>query len=91
MFICERCGKKIKRKTNFIRHLQRKYTCKPILSDVTTKELLLKHTKKIVKKFECEFCNKKFTRKNNLIVFNHEITLRNTSHDIIIYYFPIIF
>ncbi len=66
MFVCDRCGKKIKRKTNFIRHLQRKYTCKPIISNVTTKELLLKYTKQIDKKFTCEFCDKKFTRKNNL-------------------------
>lgn len=66
MFTCERCGKKIQRKNNFIRHLQRKYTCKPILSEITTQELLLKYTKKIIKKFECEFCHKKFTRKNNL-------------------------
>ena len=62
MFICERCGKKIQRKNNFIRHLQRKYTCKPILSNITTQELLLKYTKKIIKKFECEFCHKKNLR-----------------------------
>ncbi len=67
MFKCDRCGKNIKRKNNFIRHLQRKNICKPIISTITPEELLQKYNfKKIIKKFQCDYCKKKFSRKNNL-------------------------
>lgn len=42
---CDRCGYTNNLKTNFIRHLQRKYTCKPILSDIGVNEIYNKYFK----------------------------------------------
>ena len=68
MFVCERCGSSFKRKNNFIRHLNRKYICKPIKSNISVEEIIKKNKLvfKSEKKYECEFCKKKYTRKNNL-------------------------
>ena len=70
MFECQRCGIIMNRKNNFLRHLQRKFVCKPIKQDIPVSILLDNFTKKTKstsnKKFKCEFCNKSFTRKNNL-------------------------
>ncbi len=42
-FSCSRCGYESKRKADFLRHLRRKYPCRPKLQDVPIEELLRKH------------------------------------------------
>ncbi len=42
-FNCSRCGYVSSRKENFLRHLRRKYPCRPKLQDVPIEELLRKH------------------------------------------------
>ena len=39
-FSCQRCGYESFRKTDFLRHLSRKYPCRPKLQDVSVEELL---------------------------------------------------
>ena len=38
-FDCSRCGYESPRKENFLRHLRRKYPCRPKLQDVPTEEI----------------------------------------------------
>lgn len=42
-FNCERCGFQSKFRSNFIRHLKRKYPCKPILKDISIQDLKQKY------------------------------------------------
>ena len=42
-FSCSRCGYNSSRKENFLRHLRRKYPCRPKLQDVPIEDLLRKH------------------------------------------------
>ena len=42
-FSCSRCGYDSKRKADFLRHLRRKYPCRPKLQDVPVEDLLRKH------------------------------------------------
>ena len=72
MFECQRCGVTMNRKNNFLRHLQRKFVCKPIKQNISI-EILLEQFKKthltkknIEKKYSCDLCDSSFTRKNNL-------------------------
>ena len=46
MYICHRCGYKNKLKSNFKRHLNRKYQCKPILDDISCEEIYIKYFSK---------------------------------------------
>ena len=43
LFICSRCGYESLRNENFVRHLRRKYPCRPKLQDVPVNDLLRKH------------------------------------------------
>ena len=103
VFTCKRCGYKTNHKHNFMKHLNRKFKCKPIISDISFVTLITqfnngsyeiepkckhnpekftenpekftenpenpenpeKFTEKI-KKYKCEYCQKNFTRKDNL-------------------------
>ncbi len=42
-FSCSRCGYDSSRKENFLRHLRRKYPCRPKFQDVPIEDLLRKH------------------------------------------------
>ena len=42
-FSCSRCGYVSKRKADFLRHLRRKYPCRPKLQDVPVEDILHKH------------------------------------------------
>ena len=42
-FSCSRCGYDSSRKENFLRHLRRKYPCRPKLQDVPVEDILRKH------------------------------------------------
>jgi len=42
-FNCSRCGYDSKRKADFLRHLRRKYPCRPKLQDVPIEDILRKH------------------------------------------------
>tara|TARA_A100001015_G_C14825942_1_gene646683 strand:- start:65 stop:898 length:834 start_codon:yes stop_codon:yes gene_type:complete len=73
---CLRCGFKTDRIYNFKKHLNRKFICKPKLSEISIKDIikhynLYNYSKQDVKEiennlFECNFCNKKFCRKDAL-------------------------
>ena len=36
---CERCGYENRHRSNFIKHLNRKYICKPKIKDITIEEI----------------------------------------------------
>ena len=57
---CERCHYIAKQKSNLKNHLQRKYPCKPIHSNINIEELLEKLNKP-KNGFACNKCNKIFT------------------------------
>ena len=85
---CMRCGFMTNHKNNFRKHLNRKFPCKPILSNIDLDFVKTKYNmnskklktielisdvievkynnKKIPEKIECQYCNKKFTRKDSL-------------------------
>ena len=56
---CERCYYVAKKKGDIKRHLQRKYPCKPIHSDINV-EVLLEKLNKPKEGFSCNKCNKVF-------------------------------
>ena len=45
IYLCSRCGYSHKVKSTFIRHLQRKYKCKSILTNIKTEEIYKKYFK----------------------------------------------
>ena len=68
MYECGRCGCQFKRKNNFIRHLKRKFICKPIKKDICPLKILNEYNFNETKtNYVCQFCNKKYTRYNNLV------------------------
>jgi hypothetical protein len=62
---CERCGYSTNRTSNLYRHLSKKNKCKPLLSDISTDELInkLDRSKNDIsevdgnKIFKCQYCN----------------------------------
>ena len=49
IYECERCGYKVKHKHNFLKHLNRKISCKPILSNIRFDSLKKEFNKKNIK------------------------------------------
>ena len=62
-YICKRCGYSIDKKSNYIRHLNRKKSCQELLSNISIKDLL----QEIIDRDNsgnsknCKYCNKNFT------------------------------
>ena len=60
---CDRCGYSTNDKSNFMKHLNKKYICEPLLNEIDIKELIKKATFKEEdpnKIYECYTCNAKF-------------------------------
>jgi hypothetical protein len=64
MYKCPRCSYSSSKKTNMKTHCNRKVICKNIYSDEDLQEYLSKIYER--KKFNCEYCEKIFTRKTGL-------------------------
>jgi hypothetical protein len=60
---CPRCGYSTDLYANFKKHLERKYVCKAVLSDVNIDELRNKYTKVKIITHTCETCEKNFFSK----------------------------
>ena len=56
---CDRCGTEFKNLRNLRCHLDKKYTCKPLLEDISIEELIEKYK---VRKgcYKCENCGKEY-------------------------------
>ncbi len=57
---CKRCGYSCKYRSHILKHLNRVYTCKPNLSDIDTKSLLLEFQNEVENKYFCNICGKGF-------------------------------
>lgn len=69
IYICPRCRHSTTIKTHMRKHLNRKRTCKPLYSDISTEECkIMLEDKKVGKELEneCPYCHKKFTRIDNM-------------------------
>jgi hypothetical protein len=66
-FVCKRCGFECCHKHVLKRHLQRKNTCSPILSDIDVSILLQQiiHKEMNEKTYDCEYCGMKFNHRSN--------------------------
>ncbi len=57
---CQRCGYSCKYKSHILKHLNRVHMCKPILSDINTKNLIEEFQDVVEKKYFCNICGKGF-------------------------------
>ena len=84
-YYCDRCGHESENKTHFFKHLNRKFTCKPLLLDVSINTIRNRYIKnsnhkviilssKVIKSNHtefCKFCKKEFSCKQS--VSRHEL------------------
>lgn len=65
-FVCKRCGFECSHKHVVKRHLQRKNTCSPLLSDIDVSVLLeqITHKEMNEKTYDCEYCGVKFNHRS---------------------------
>lgn len=70
MYTCERCGYQTQRKNILKSHLERKFTCKPIQSNIDVTELLTQFSKP----YCCKYCSKGFV--HNSSKYRHEKTCK---------------
>jgi uncharacterized Zn-finger protein len=62
-FECEKCKRQFSRKYNYIRHINKKKTCIPIIGSSVPNE---KNEQDNIKKHECEYCNRRYKQKQHL-------------------------
>jgi hypothetical protein len=69
-FPCKRCGKVFPEKWKLVRHLERKYVCKPALQNVAVMTLLdeLKEIRNNASAHFCTYCNKGFKSKQGMFI-----------------------
>jgi len=82
-YICFFCKYEAKQISHFKNHIFKKKKCSIILNDVNTMDDYYKLLPKseIDKNYKCEFCNKIFTRKNNLT--RHYNNCKNKNNNIL--------
>jgi hypothetical protein len=67
---CEKCGKNFKTKYNLTYHLNKKNSCDGIIvyDDIDMEEIKNKDLQKYLNECKCIFCDKKFTRRDHVMV-----------------------
>ena len=76
LYKCDRCGYTANHKHNFIKHINRKHVCKPIISDIpinTIRNKFNDHANEIVNEqplFKCSYCHRIFKHRQSK--YNHE-------------------
>lgn len=67
VYTCHRCGYIGKTRQALMRHLEKKNICRPLLSNITTEDVIKCYEKEYCSTaVECEWCKKKFNFKSNL-------------------------
>lgn len=65
VYICERCDYQTNVRAHFLKHVNRKYLCPPIKSDVPMSHML-PQLEKEVGSHECPFCHKRYASRSGL-------------------------
>lgn len=83
MYDCKRCGSSFEMKANLKTHLNRKRTCKAVLSDISVSNLLLElpNLGKVVTggTHTCTNCGKLFSHKSNMYTHRKKCTKSSTA------------
>ena len=69
-YSCKRCGYSIDKKYNYLKHLNRKNSCKILLENISIEDLKKEIENKEEKKYDCKFCIKNFNCKQGK--YQHE-------------------
>ncbi len=84
MYDCKRCGSSFEMKANLKTHLNRKRTCKAVLSDISVSNLLLELPnlgKTVINTTcSCTKCGKQFNHKSNMYVHRKKCMTQSTTN-----------
>jgi len=83
-YICPRCHYETNVRTNFKFHSTKKNICKNIFSDISNSEILESFNfsnEKKIKNFTCIYCNKNYTRKDNMKAHEKSCPVKSITSD----------
>lgn len=71
---CKRCGLDCHYRSHILKHLNRTHPCKPLVSDISTNELLSQLPPEAKKKYSCKICGKAFPLRQTKYVHQKSCT-----------------